>query len=66
MLEWQYFGSDFEICVIVEQRHVMSIGKGGDENISHADDTVTTSAGQPPLRIQRRLPVFVVGGLSMR
>ena len=61
MLERQYLGRNLEIGVIVEQRHVMGIGKGGDQEIGHADGTMAISAGQSPLCVQSGLPVFVVG-----
>lgn len=31
MLEGQYLGSDLEISVVVQQCHIMGVGKGGDQ-----------------------------------
>lgn len=61
MLEGQYLGSDLEISVVVEQCHIMGVGKGGDQEVGHADGAMTTGAGQRPLRVRCRLPMFIVG-----
>ncbi len=31
MLEGQYLGSDLKISVVVQQRHIMGVGKAGDQ-----------------------------------
>ena len=61
MLNGQYLGRDLEISVVVEQCHIMVVGNGGDQEVGLADGTMTTGAGQGPLRIQCRQPVFIVG-----
>lgn len=53
--------SDLEVSVVVEQCHIMGVGKGGDQEVGHADGTMTTGVGQRLLRIQCRLPVLIVG-----
>ena len=61
MPERKYLGGNLEIAVVVDQRHVMGIGEGGDEEIGHADSAVAAGTSHPPLCVQCGLPVFVVG-----
>lgn len=35
MLKEQYLGSDLDISVVVEQGHIMGVGKGGDQEVGH-------------------------------
>ena len=61
VLECQYRCRRFEVGVVVHHNQVVGRGDGGGQQIMDADRPMSAGAGQLALRVERSLPVFVVG-----
>jgi hypothetical protein len=61
LLEGDEGGGGLEVGVVVDHREPVRGGQDRGQQIRHPDRPVPALAGQFPLGVQRRPPVFVVG-----
>jgi hypothetical protein len=62
VLEVGYLGGDLEVAVVVQDRHSVLSCQHGGQQVGDAYRSVLPGASQDALRVERTLPVTVVGG----
>jgi hypothetical protein len=61
VVEFDDLGGDVEVPVVVDDRETVLCGQDRGEQVGDADGSVSTGAGQFPLRGEGPLPLLVAG-----